>query len=65
MSEKWSNSPFCAERETEIQREIKRERDKESQRGKQKMVLLLKHKRKLHDGFAAACVYVCVCWQEM
>lgn len=49
-SEKWSNLACCAERKTEIEGEIKRERDKESQRGKQKMVLLLKYNLKLHDG---------------
>lgn len=62
-SEKWSNLAFCAEREMEMEGEIKREWDNESQRGKQKMVLLLKHNLKRHDGLVAVCVSVF--WQGM
>lgn len=64
-SEKWSNLAFCAEREIEMEGEIKREWDNESQRGKQKMVFLLKHNLKRHDSLLRVCVCVSVFWQEM
>ena len=54
---------FVAEREIEMEGEIKREWDKESQRGKQKMVLSLKHNLKRHDGFCCSVSCVCVFWQ--